>query len=95
MKTIKLSDVFRIIAGHSDYHGDNILSALTCLAEGKEVGNVKPLEVKTGKWVADKKIGLTYALKCSECEWIDNTPIRNNGFRFNYCPVCGAKMIEG
>ena len=95
MKIIKLSDVYRIIAGHSDYHGDNILSALTCLAEGKEVDNVKPLKVKTGKWVAHKKIGLTYTLKCSECEWIDNAPIRSNGSRFNYCPSCGAKMIEG
>lgn len=43
-----------------------------------------------GKWVAHKKNGLTYTLKCSECEWIDNMPTRSS--RFNYCPSCGAKM---
>lgn len=32
------------IAGHSDYHGDNILSALYAAAEGKEIKDVKPLE---------------------------------------------------
>lgn len=30
------------IAGHSDYHGDKILSALYCLAEGKEIDDIKP-----------------------------------------------------
>ena len=34
---VHISDIYRLIAGHSDYHGDNILSALTCLSEGKEV----------------------------------------------------------
>lgn len=40
---IHLSEVYRVIAGHSDYHGDNILAALTCIAEGKEVDTIKPL----------------------------------------------------
>ena len=31
-------------AGHSDYHGDTILCKLICMAEGKEVGNAKPLD---------------------------------------------------
>ena len=43
-KVIPLSEIYRIIAGHSDYHGDNILSAVTCIAEGKEVKPIKPLE---------------------------------------------------
>lgn len=34
------------IAGHSDYHGDNILSALYCAAEGKEIKDITPLESK-------------------------------------------------
>lgn len=29
--------LFSKIAGHSDYHGDNILSAISCLQEGKEI----------------------------------------------------------
>ena len=42
---VPLKDVYRIIAGHSDYHGDSILSALQCIAEGKEVKPIKPIEV--------------------------------------------------
>lgn len=41
---IHIDDVYRLIAGHSDYHGDSILSAFTCLTEGKEVKPIKPLE---------------------------------------------------
>ncbi len=33
------------IEGHSYYHGDRILSAIYCMAEGKEVENVKPTNV--------------------------------------------------
>ena len=45
MKTVSLHDVYRLIAGHSDYHGDDILSALTCVAEGKEVSPMRPMDV--------------------------------------------------
>lgn len=41
---VPISEVFRLIAGHSNYHGDNILSALQCVALGKEVKPIKPLE---------------------------------------------------
>lgn len=41
---VPLSEIYRVIAGHSNYHGDSILSALTCIAEGKEVKPIKPLE---------------------------------------------------
>ena len=41
---VPLREVFRVIAGHSNYHGDNILSALTCIAEGKDVKPVRPLD---------------------------------------------------
>ena len=44
VKAVPLSEIYRVIAGHSDYHGDSILSALTCIAEGKEVNPIKPLE---------------------------------------------------
>ena len=33
------------IAGHSNYHGDSILCALYCAAEGKEIHTVKPLDI--------------------------------------------------
>lgn len=44
-KTVSLHDIYRVIAGHSYYHGDSILAALTCIAEGKEVNLVRPADV--------------------------------------------------
>lgn len=44
MQVVPLSEIYRLIAGHSDYHGDNILSALTCVAEGKDVKPIKTIE---------------------------------------------------
>lgn len=32
------------IAGHSNYHGDDILSAIYCASEGKNIEDIKPLE---------------------------------------------------
>ena len=37
----KLSELF---AGHSDYHGDTILSLISCVSEGKEVSSARPLD---------------------------------------------------
>ena len=55
VKTVPLSEIYRVIAGHSDYHGDNILAALTCIAEGKEVKPVKPLsQPTTDGWIPQK-----------------------------------------
>lgn len=46
MKTpIYIEDVFRLVAGHSIYSGDSILSAFTCLSEGKDVKTIKPLDI--------------------------------------------------
>ena len=42
---IHIDDVFRLIAGHSNYHGNDILSAFVCLSEGKKIINaIKPIE---------------------------------------------------
>lgn len=38
----KLDYLFSKIAGHSDYHGDSILTAITCVKEGKEIGSIMP-----------------------------------------------------
>lgn len=45
VKVVSLHDIYRVIAGHSYYHGDRILAALTCIAEGKEVNPVRPADV--------------------------------------------------
>lgn len=41
---IHIDEVYRLVAGHSDYHGDSILSAFTCLVEGKDVKPIAPLD---------------------------------------------------
>lgn len=43
-----------------------------------------------GRWVRHKPNGITWTLKCSECNWVDNRAML--GCKFNYCPSCGAKM---
>lgn len=41
---VPLCDIYRCIAGHSNYHGDNILSSITCICEGKKVNPIKPID---------------------------------------------------
>ena len=86
IQTVPLADIYMVIAGHSNYHGDAILAALTCIAEGKQVNAVKPLETETGRhgrWIEDGDCQI-----CSECgaehSWID--------YRASFCEDCGAKM---
>lgn len=90
--TIPLDEVYRVIAGHSDYHGDNILAALTCIAEGRDVKPVKPLDDLRphGKWILKTACGPhTEALHCSVCDKIPRSLCPEN-----YCPNCGAIMEE-
>lgn len=47
-------------AGHSDYHGDTVLVKLICMAEGKEVGEARPLDKNEIKAEAIKE----YIEKC-------------------------------
>lgn len=52
-KVVSLHDIYRVIAGHSYYHGDRILAALSCIAEGKEVNPIRPTDtvpVVYGQW---------------------------------------------
>ena len=93
-EAVSLHDIYRVIAGHSYYHGDAILAALSCIVEGKEVNPVRPVDVAPvvhGVWIEDHDY-----LKCPECgvmvKW-DFTffDIGN----WNYCPHCGAKMDGG
>ena len=52
---IHIYDVYRLIAGHSDYHGDSILSAFKCLVEGKDVKDITPLDESADRPTMDKE----------------------------------------
>ena len=85
---IHINDIYKRIAGHSNYHGDAILAAFTCLTEGKEVKSVEPLDIPEkpkGKWIDDGD-----TLICNKCRIAYNHPLFHHGW--NYCPNCGAKM---
>lgn len=95
-KNVPLREIFRVIAGHSDYHGDNILAALTCIAEGKEVKPVRPLERPKGRWEKhwcdNDLIGHMYEVcpNCRSCEILDTEKFWDS----NFCPNCGADMTD-
>ena len=107
--TIPLDEVYRVIAGHSDYHGDNILAALTCIAEGKDVKPVRPLDDLRphGKW--ERVVGdihrSGYAVWCTNCGKYHFVHYRDSlGGLYGHdelfreppdCPNCGAIMEVG
>ena len=50
---IHIDEVYNLIAGHSNYHGDSILSAFTCLVEGKDVKPIAPLNESADRPTVD------------------------------------------
>lgn len=91
-KAVSLHDIYRVIAGHSYYHGDRILAALTCIAEGKEVNPVCPADVAPvvhGQWIYDKKAQRPYCSVCKEYFY------GATNSSMSYCSNCGAKMDGG
>ena len=49
------NDLYKKFAGHSDYHGDTILTKIVCMAEGQEVDIAKPLDTDNIKIKAIKE----------------------------------------
>lgn len=94
-KAVSLHDIYRVIAGHSYYHGDNILAALTCIAEGKEVNPIRPADVAPvvyAEWVVCGD-GDNVPWMCSYC--CKTTAHKYKVMYGKYCPNCGAKMDGG
>ena len=92
-KAVSLHDIYRVIAGHSYYHGDRILAALTCIVEEKEGNPVRPADVAPvvhGRWVTYYRSGTPvaegYVSTCCDM-W--------NNRKSDYCPHCGAIMDGG
>lgn len=76
-KVVSLHDIFRVIAGHSYYHGDRILAALKCIVEGKEVNPVCPTD-------------LIPVVRCKNCKYLANATVNSNGFLI--CHVTGMEI---
>ncbi|MCQ2088482.1 MAG: hypothetical protein MJZ37_10550 [Bacilli bacterium] len=74
MKDINGNTLFNLIAGHSDYHGNDILRAILIMQEGRELDNIPPIDAETvrhGHWE------LRY-------EYIEN----DDGWQHNRCSHC-------
>ena len=91
---IHIDDVYRLIAGHSNYHGDNILSALTCIAEGKNVTkSITPLDeekVIKAELIDIKRYGYKYKM-CGNCK---EEFLEQYVYRWFFCPRCSAKFTN-
>ena len=57
-RMINADKLAKRIAGHSNYHGDSILAAIYCAAEGKENdAPIRPIETPPNEWVSvDNKL---------------------------------------
>lgn len=56
------------------------------------------VEVVHGRWIEKKLDNFRkWELRCSECGWvgISNYDAYDEPFDFNYCPNCGANMMDG
>lgn len=99
VKVVSLHDIYRVIAGHNYYHGDHILAALTCIAEGKEVNPVRPTNlapVVYCKWIV--RFDGPYNRRrcyCSHCGKHNGVGGIAQNQEKPYCPNCGAKIDEG
>lgn len=51
-------------------------------------------ERKTGRWIYEGKRGRFPACRCSECGNVENADWAILGDNVNFCPNCGAYMIE-
>lgn len=72
-KLIDADKLARRIAGHSDYHGDSILSAIYCMAEGQvmdvPIAPIKRKRRKIATWIKEvSPFGWDgHSYQCSEC----------------------------
>lgn len=92
MKEINGNELFNMIEGHSNYHGEDILVAISVMQEGRTPKDIKPIDakfIKHGHW--NEK---------SDCSVCGNAAPTDNRYDFidiaelKYCPYCGAIMDE-
>ena len=76
----------------------NSLNIASALYAGRKIINLPPADVapvRHGRWVNEQMIvggfAETWACDCSVCGRTQREPL----WKPNYCPNCGAKMMEG
>ena len=99
-KLIDADKLARRIAGHSDYHGDSILSAIYCMAEGQvmdvPIAPIKQKRRKTATWIKEESpFGWDrHSYQCSKCGRSIHLDVEVEDLNdYPYCH-CGAKMAE-
>lgn len=103
-RLIDADKLARRIAGHSDYHGDSILSAIYCMAEGQvtdvPITPIKRKRRKTATWIKEESpFGWDFgwdghSYQCSECGRSIHLDTEMEDLDdYPYCH-CGAKMQE-
>ena len=75
---IDSNKLYRRIAGHSKYSGDAILTAISCLAEGKEIHDVP--------WLKN----YVEVVRCKDCLWA-NTNLFAKELGIVYCNNYGKR----
>ena len=83
--TISRQAVFKIQAKYAEYIGATKFWQMS--DDIKALPPVNPQEPKTGHWIPSH-IPESILDECSECGF------SCGAFTFNYCPNCGAKMVE-
>ena len=84
-------ELFRRIAGHSYYSGDDILTRICLMQEGKSPKN-KSIESANVRRVVRAINKSEDGFFCSACSFGDFGGF--HGYKPKYCPNCGAVMIE-
>lgn len=82
-------ELFRRIAGHSYYSGDDILTRICLMQEGKSPKNksIEPANVRRVVRAMNKSED---GFLCSACSFGDFGGF--HGYKPNFCPNCGADM---
>ena len=73
--------LFSKIAGHSNYHGDSILSAISCLQEGKEISTIPAIGDNEMRTIdADILEIEIYKLRDNQCDNLERNRAINDVF---------------
>ncbi|MBQ3543447.1 MAG: hypothetical protein IJA34_00420 [Lachnospiraceae bacterium] len=73
-------ELCKLFEGHSNYHGDMILTKITCLAEGKEVDAAKPLNEDDIKFDVIKRFTREFLEKLKKHHYLLSDRYNSTGY---------------